>query len=93
MARIEHNGFDASGVRNPARPQHRLDHFAHVHDRNEVFVVVENDRKIGEESHAIDVELTGAGGRANAAAITAQRNGPVDACVIGNASPEWNHLA
>src|SRR4051812_6416987 len=40
MTRIEHDGIDFLRILDPARPEDGLDDFAHVHHRDQVFVVV-----------------------------------------------------
>ena len=57
VAGIENDSVDLVRVFNFVRPNHRLDNFRDVHRRNELVVRRGQNREIGEETHAVDVEL------------------------------------
>ena len=82
MARIEHDSVDFMRVANPVRPQDRVDDLAYVHGRHQRFVGVGENRKVGEETHAIDVELARPGLCAQSTTILAQGDIAINARVF-----------
>ena len=61
MAGIEHDGLDLLRFLDPARAQNRLDDFAHVHHRDQVFVAAIQEREVRQEPDAVDGNLARAG--------------------------------
>ena len=82
VAGIEHDRLHFLRILDPARTQDRLDDFADIHGGDQVAFRAAREREIGEETHAIDVDLARAGLRADAAALAAQRDGAVGVAVI-----------
>src|SRR5947209_7918758 len=80
---IQDHGLHFLRLLDPARPQDRLDYFADVHDRDEVFAVVVEQRKVGEEPDAVDRYFTGPSLGADRPALTPERDGPADPGVLG----------
>src|SRR5437868_4753223 len=83
MPGIKDYGFNLMPVRQSIRPHDWLDHFAHVHGRNQHVISFTQDWKIGNKTYAIDVKLGSAGLSANSTAVASQRDGVTHPGVFG----------
>ena len=79
---IEHDRFYFVCVVDSVRAQDWLDDFAHVHDRNQSVIGVADNREVGKEPDAVDIDFARTGLGAQAATIVAQRNVTTHASVL-----------
>jgi hypothetical protein len=83
--KIEHDRGDVLRVLDPTRAQDRLDDFSDIDRGDEIVFPADEERKAGQEAHAVNKDFARAGLRAHSATIAAQGDGAIGVVVIREA--------